>query len=98
MSEDIVEMVIPKTLGPGDSDGINRGMPLYTSKPPGPGDDDRPVDRGVPIVSRGPLEPGETDPTDRENRNVRVLAQPAAGPGETFVARRITVFANEMKE
>ncbi len=66
--------------------------------PLGPGDDDpRSQARGEALVTRGPLTPGESDPKDG-NRNFKMLAQPAPGPGDTFVQRRITVFQNDDKE
>lgn len=99
--DDAPVMVIPPVFGPGDADprSAARGVAAPASPPLGPGDDDpRAVDRGSAGVVRGPLSPGEADPNDRENRNVRMLAQPAAGPGDTFTARRLTVFPNQTKE
>lgn len=89
-------MAIPPTLGPGDDDGKDRGAAAPAVKPLGPGDDDpASPDRGVAGEIRGPLAPGEADPNDKVNRNVRMLAQPAPGPGDTFAPRRITVFENK---
>ena len=91
-------MVVPPTLGPGDDDpkAVDRGTAAAVAGPLGPGDDDpRPVNRGAAGEIRGPLGPGDADPRDTVNRNIRMLAQPAPGPGETFSPRRITVFSNE---
>lgn len=77
--------------GPGDDDGRHRGIAGAVVGPPAPGDADA-IDRGEAATVRGPLAPGASDPNDRVNRNVRMLVQPAAGPGETYTPRRITVF------
>ena len=87
----------PKTLGPGDDDGKDRGRPLVSGKPLGPGDDDG-VDRGKARDITPALGPGDADPNDKVDRNFRMLAQPAPGPGETFVQRRVTVVPNKVKE
>ena len=86
-------MAVPQTLGPGDTDPRSTagGAAIVTSGPLGPGDDDLlVVDRGEACAVRGPLGSGETDPSDAP-RNYRMLAQPAAGPGDTYTARRLTV-------
>lgn len=90
----VEEEVVPQALGPGDGDGKHRGVAGVAAKPLGPGDDDG-KDRGQAAEVRGPLAPGESDPNDRENRNIRMLAQPAPGPGENYTARRITVFEHK---
>lgn len=84
-------MAIPKTLGPGDDDGIDRGIAADVTRPLGPGDDEpNAKDRGTATEIRGPLAPGETDPADTRPA-FRMLAQPAPGPGETFTQRQLTV-------
>ena len=76
-----------------------RGEPLVTGGPLGPGDSEpNEQHRGEPITAAPPLGPGDADPNDKVNRNVRMLAQPAAGPGDTYVARRLTVFPIKEKD
>jgi hypothetical protein len=73
---------------------VDEAPPMVIPPTLGPGDDDG-KDRGTAAPVRGPLGPGESDPNDKVNRNIRMLAQPAPGPGETFVHRRTSVISNE---